>query len=101
MHTSIDNLFANLWQDYLAITPSARQVHALLGDSEGTQAIVNDHIALRTFNIDKINLEKLAAHFLALGDEEKGQYDFAEKKVVAKQPEHTQHPCPQRLAQRV
>ena len=54
MHTNVDTLFANLWQDYVAITPSADKVHQLL--SEGTD-IINDHIAFRTFNIEKINLE--------------------------------------------
>jgi hypothetical protein len=88
MHTQSDTLFANLWQDYLAITPSAKKVHDLLGASNGSNAVVNDHVAFRTFNIDKINLDKLAAHFLALGYEEKGQYDFVAKKLKAKHFEH-------------
>lgn len=88
MHTNIDTLFANLWQDYVAITPSAERVHALLGSHQQDSDIINDHVALRTFNIDKINLDKLAAHFLALGYEEKGQYDFEQKKLRAKHFEH-------------
>lgn len=89
MHTHIDTLFANLWQDYLTITPSAKKVHDLLGANNGTNALVNDHVAFRTFNIEKINLDKLAAHFLTLGYEEKGQYDFVEKKLKAM---HFEHP---------
>ena len=88
MHTNIDTLFASLWQDYLAITPSAKKVHDLLGDLAGTEGLINDHVAFRTFNIDKINLEKLAAHFLALGYEEKGDYTFEQKKLKAKHFEH-------------
>ncbi|MGS2721638.1 2-oxoadipate dioxygenase/decarboxylase family protein [Paraglaciecola aestuariivivens] len=94
MHTEIDTLFDHLWQDYLAITPSAEKVHALLGAKESAktadqqQKLENDHIALRTFGIDKISLEKLAAHFIALGYSEQGQYDFAEKKLRAKHYEH-------------
>lgn len=88
MHTQIDTLFANLWQDYLSITPSAKKVHDLLGGLNGTESLINDHVAFRTFNIDKINLDKLAAHFLALGYEEKGQYRFEQKKLVAKHFEH-------------
>ncbi|MDN4503959.1 DUF1338 domain-containing protein [Alteromonadaceae bacterium BrNp21-10] len=88
MHNDIDTLFANLWQDYLHITPSAEKVHKLLAQEKG-DAIINDHIALRTFNIDKVNLDKLAAHFLALGYQEKGQYDFEQKKLRAK---HFEHP---------
>ncbi|MCC2617396.1 DUF1338 domain-containing protein [Aestuariibacter halophilus] len=88
MHTNIETLFANLWQDYLAITPSAKKVHDLLGGENGTAELINDHVAFRTFNIDKINLDKLAAHFLSLGYEEKGQYTFEQKKLKAKHFEH-------------
>lgn len=88
MHTNIDTLFANLWQDYLSITPSAKKVHDLLGGQNGTASLINDHVAFRTFNIEKINLQKLSAHFLALGYEEKGQYQFEQKKLVAKHFEH-------------
>ncbi|MGJ8682374.1 DUF1338 domain-containing protein [Paraglaciecola sp.] len=94
MHSQINELFSHLWQDYLAITPSARKIHSLLNELEfidtGSQGeLINDHIALRTFNIEKINLDKLAAHFLALGYVEKGHYDFAQKKLKAK---HFEHP---------
>ena len=94
MHTNVHELFANLWQDYVAITPSAQKIHALLDSYEAAHnttkgQIINDHIALRTFNIAKINLHKLAAHFLALGYCEKGDYVFDQKKLVAK---HFEHP---------
>lgn len=88
MHSNIDTLFANLWQDYVAITPSAKKVHELLGETVGQVELINDHVAFRTFNIDKINLEKLSQHFLALGYEEKGQYNFEKKKLKAKHFEH-------------
>lgn len=88
MHSNIDTLFANLWQDYLTITPSAQKVHQLLGETAGQAELVNDHVAFRTFNIEKVNLDKLAAHFLALGYEEKGQYNFEQKKLIAKHFEH-------------
>ncbi|NCP63681.1 MAG: DUF1338 domain-containing protein [Paraglaciecola sp.] len=94
MHTDVNALFTELWQDYLRITPSAKKIHALLDKFETQHGkshaeIVNDHIALRTFNIDKISLAKLAAHFLALGYTEQGQYDFVQKKLKAK---HFEHP---------
>jgi acetyltransferase-like isoleucine patch superfamily enzyme len=44
---------------------------------------------LRTFNIEKVNLQKLAAHFLNLGYKQKGDYDFASKKLTAMHFEHT------------
>ena len=65
MHTDVNTLFDNLWQNYLSVTPSADKIHDLLGSTQKDD-IINDHIALRTFNIEKVGLEKLAAHFLAI-----------------------------------
>ncbi|MDB2356515.1 DUF1338 domain-containing protein, partial [Pseudoalteromonas sp.] len=87
MHTNVNTLFENLWQNYLAVTPSAVKVHELLGSTQKDD-ILNDHIALRTFNHEKIGLEKLAAHFLALGYKECGEYHFEAKKLYAKHYEH-------------
>ena len=66
MHTDVNALFENLWDNYLSVTPSAVKVHELLGSTQKDD-VINDHIALRTFNHEKIGLEKLAAHFLAVG----------------------------------
>ena len=87
MHTQVETLFDALWQDYIGITPSAHDVQKLL--ATGDEKIINDHVAFRTFNRAKINLDKLAAHFLALGYEAKGDYDFVAKKLTAK---HFEHP---------
>lgn len=86
MHTQIDTLFDALWQDYIAITPSAQAIQQL--PAAENENIINDHVAFRTFDRDKINLDKLAAHFLSLGYEAKGNYDFAAKKLTAKHFEH-------------
>ena len=92
MSQAVQQLFENLWQDYVAITPSAKRIHALLESSENSQSdIVNDHIALRTFNLDKVSLDKLAAHFLSLGYKQGGEYHFEEKKLYA---QHFEHPDP-------
>lgn len=88
MHTEIDTLFHNLWENYCAVTPSARQIHRILDNSQ-VSTIVNDHIALRTFNLEKLNLEKLAAHFRALGYHQGGEYHFEAKKLYAR---HFEHP---------
>ncbi|WP_166267941.1 DUF1338 domain-containing protein [Marinobacter caseinilyticus] len=90
MHTDRDALFQHLWDNYLEVTPSATEIHRILGGTQGSE-IVNDHIALRTFNLEKVNLEKLAAHFLALGYTEGGEYHFEAKKLYAK---HYEHPDP-------
>jgi len=80
-------LFNKLWQNYLEVTPSADKIHTILGQQSGKD-VINDHIALRTFNLDKINVDKLAAHFEAVGYKACGDYDFEAKKLKAKHFEH-------------
>ncbi|GAA5186577.1 DUF1338 domain-containing protein [Ferrimonas gelatinilytica] len=86
MKHSIDSLFTALWQDYLTQCPSAKPIHQLLGDGA---PLVNDHVAFRTFNLPEVGLDRLAAHFLALGYEAKGEYRFEKKKLFAR---HFEHP---------
>ncbi|NRD75351.1 DUF1338 domain-containing protein [Shewanella sp. VB17] len=88
MHTDINRLFGCLWDDYVEMTPSAGKVHQLLSKGE---VIINDHIALRTFNLEKVNLSVLAAHFERLGYVDSGDYYFEAKKLQAK---HFEHPDP-------
>ncbi|MBR9727701.1 DUF1338 domain-containing protein [Shewanella intestini] len=88
MHCDVNVLFAELWQDYIKMTPSAANIHQLLGDGAD---IINDHIALRTFNIASVNLAVLAKHFIAIGYVDCGDYHFEKKKLVAK---HFEHPDP-------
>ena len=71
MHKTTDSLFSALWNDYVSITPSALRIHKLLAGEENSPQIVNDHVAFRTFALDKPRLSHLAEHFLALGYEAK------------------------------
>ncbi|MEZ9523348.1 DUF1338 domain-containing protein [Enterovibrio norvegicus] len=83
-------LFDALWQDYTTrLCPSAAKVHTLL--EEGTP-LLNDHIALRTFALPKVGLDRLAAPFIAIGYEPKGEYHFESKKLYA---HHYEHPNPE------
>ncbi|MBS4686509.1 DUF1338 domain-containing protein [Aeromonas sobria] len=91
MQKDIDTLFSHLWDNYIKVTPSALKVHTLLG---GGEPIINDHVAFRTYNLPKLGLEKLAAHFLALGYEQKGEYLFKAKKLYAKHFEHKDPDAP-------
>ncbi|NMP31669.1 DUF1338 domain-containing protein [Thalassotalea sp. M1531] len=86
MTAQVTQLFNNIWKNYLEVTPSAKQVHQLLGSGND---VINDHVAYRTFNIDKVSLDKLAAHLIKLGYEECGEYHFEAKKLYAK---HFEHP---------
>lgn len=82
-------LFQSLWNDYITrLCPSADKVHSLLEEDE---ALINDHIALRTFNVAPLGLGTLAKPFLALGYKDCGDYVFESKKLVAK---HFEHPDP-------
>lgn len=85
--TALHELFSQLWRQFIAITPSAKQIHQLLGEESGGD-IINDHIALRTFNHPKINLNKIAYHFEKHGYQACGDYEFKAKKLKAKHYEH-------------
>jgi len=87
MHKNVDELFENIWQNYLDVTPTALKIHKLLGSLEEND-IINDHIALRTFNLEKVSLDKLAAHFIHVGYKECGEYHFKSKHLFAKHFEH-------------
>jgi len=82
---AVKALFNKIWDNYLAVTPSALKIHELLGSGND---LINDHVAYRTFNIEKVNLAKLSAHLLAIGYKECGEYHFEAKKLYAKHFEH-------------
>ena len=87
---SIQPVLEHMWQDYLLLNPEAqRVVDTLLVEGE---RIVNDHIALRTFNVGVVALEECAKPFLAMGYEEKDEYCFDAKKLRAKHYEYTADP---------
>ncbi|KHD24509.1 succinyldiaminopimelate aminotransferase [Vibrio caribbeanicus] len=84
-----DVLFQPLWNDYIQrLCPSAEKVHQLLQEDE---ALINDHIALRTFNVEPLGIATLAQPFLDAGYTPCGDYMFESKKLVAK---HFEHPDP-------
>lgn len=85
MYKDINQLFNALWLDYIKLTPSALTIHQLLG---GSNKIVNDHIALRTFNLPEVNLQVLARHFEHLGYRACENYEFKQKKLMATHFEH-------------
>lgn len=74
-------LFDFFWQSHSSVTPDARRIHALL--RERGEAVVNDHVAFRTFDVDAIGIESLGATFTALGWSPSGEYSFPEKKLRA------------------
>ena len=78
---TIDQFFANLWDDYIAMTPQAQRIHdAFVAEGE---TIVNDHVAFRTFDRGPITLADLEPHLLALGYTRFEPYEFETKKLRA------------------
>lgn len=79
-------IFNLLWKDYLQQNPEAKKIYDLL-TAEG-EKVQNDHIAFRTFDDPRINIDILAKQFLKAGYEHVGDYGFEEKKLFAKHYEH-------------
>ncbi len=90
MKTSIQDIFNTLWKQYITINPQADKIQKLL--SRRGEKVINDHIALRTFNTQKLGLIKIANAFLDRGYEVKNEYEFAQKKLDAIHLEHSEDP---------
>lgn len=85
--TTLAELLDKMWKDYTSMNPQALKIYNLF--LERGDRVVNDHIALRTFNHPKVNIDVLAQPFLKGGYEYQQDYHFPEKKLYAK---HFQHP---------
>lgn len=79
-------IFKYLWKEYAERTPSAQKIKDLF-TNEGNE-VFNDHVAFRTFNDPRVDIDVLATPFLAAGYEECGDYHFEKKKLYAKHFEH-------------
>lgn len=85
--TSIHQLLDKMWKDYVDLNPQAQKITQLF--KERNDEVVNDHIALRTFNHPRLGVDVIAKPFIEGGYVESGDYQFEEKKLYAK---HYQHP---------
>lgn len=79
-------IFNKLWKEYTERTPSAQKIYDLFTDKGNI--VFNDHVAFRTFDDERVNIEVLATPFIEAGYEEKGDYVFEAKKLYAKHYEH-------------
>lgn len=86
----LNNLFAKLWSQYVEESPLSLKIHNLFA-ARG-ENVINDHVAFRTFDDSRVNIEVLAKFFKELGYEEKGEYHFPVKKLYAKHYEHKSDP---------
>ena len=82
----LQKIYDVLWMNYTEQNPSVKKVYDLF-INEGEE-VKNDHIAFRTFNNQKVNIDVLARVFIECGYELKGTYQFEAKKLNAKHYEH-------------
>jgi hypothetical protein len=80
--SALETYLNQMWLDYCEINPQAFEIYTSLLQTEHT--VLNDHIALRTFNHPKLGIRSLAQHFQKYGYSEAGEYFFTEKKLYAK-----------------
>jgi hypothetical protein len=88
----LTNLLNKMWVDYCALNPAARKIFELF-QAQG-ETVLNDHIALRTFNHPRLGIKSLAKTFEKYGYKDSGEYFFKEKKLYAKHYEHPQSQLP-------
>lgn len=88
----IKKLLEKMWIDYCAINPQAKKIHDMLA-AEG-ENVLNDHIALRTFNHPRLGIKSLSQHFEKYGYTQKGEYNFVEKKLYAQHFENEDESLP-------
>ncbi|MCP4995098.1 MAG: DUF1338 domain-containing protein [Gammaproteobacteria bacterium] len=74
--------FSRLWREYLAVTPQAEKIMNLF--LEHNQRVVNDHIALRTFDIAPIDITHLEPFILGIGYRPLESYEFPNKHLKAR-----------------
>ncbi len=93
MANDIHKLFEAIWNDYITLAPDAEAIHTLFS-RENNGIVINDHIALRTFNLPKVSLNKIAQPFIKAGYEAKGEYEFPGRKLFARHFEHSDSELP-------
>ncbi len=89
---TLQMLLSDMWVDYCKMNPDAAKIFASL-EKEGEE-VLNDHIALRTFNHPKLGIASLERQFKEFGYIERGTYVFEEKKLFAKHYEHSDESLP-------
>ena len=78
----IEDFLIKMWKDYSELNPHIIKVLQLIKNKEPNK-IVNDHIALRTFNHKKINRHILSKYFVENGYKPIEDLFFTKKKLKA------------------
>lgn len=83
---NFNKIFDKLWQIYTSQNPYVKKVADEFFDLG--EHVVNDHIAFRTFEDERVNIDVIAKPFIEAGYVLKNEYLFDEKKLFAKHYEH-------------
>ncbi|MCK4989277.1 MAG: DUF1338 domain-containing protein [Bacteroidales bacterium] len=75
-------IFEKLWEQYSGESPSAEQISNLFQNSG--ERVVNDHVAFRTFDDPRVNIDVIAHPFIEAGYRPAGEYHFEVKKLRAR-----------------
>ena len=75
-------IFEKLWEQYSRENPSAELISTLFQNSG--ERVVNDHVAFRTFDDPRVNIDVIARPFLEAGYVPAGEYFFEVKKLRAR-----------------
>ena len=61
----VNQFLLKMWADYAQLNPQASRIYNLL--TQNGESIINDHIALRTFNHPRLGIKSLALPFEKMG----------------------------------
>jgi hypothetical protein len=75
-------LFNSIWKDYTQQNPEVQEIHNLF--VKQGEKVVNDHIAFRTFNDPRVNIDVLSKAFVDRGYVYRGDYHFNDKHLYAR-----------------
>lgn len=87
VNMQLNDLFARLWKQYVNDNFEAQKIYDLF--VKNNEHVVNDHVAFRTFDDERVNVVKLGSFFEDLGYKKCGEYDFPVKKLYARHYEHS------------
>ena len=76
------DIFERLWIQYSCENPSTGKIYDLFQKSG--ERVINDHVAFRTFDDPRVNIEVIAKPFIEAGYVPKGDYVFEAKKLRAR-----------------
>lgn len=78
----LQNLTTPIWINYINQNPEVKKVYDLFINYG--EDVINDHIAFRTFNDPRVNIDILAKPFIKIGYKFKDDYNFPQKHLFAK-----------------